>query len=595
MATESKSWVPRFNKKSLGFSSYVYYDQFNPGNVASTHGRNSLVDLDYSPLKRITGASFFMALMVSMGGFIFGYDTGQISGFLEMPDFRERFAQRRDNGELYFSNVRSGLIVGLLSIGTLIGALTGGPLADRLGRRLSISFWCLIFSVGNIVQIAATDKWYQVMMGRFVMGLGVGGLSLLVPMFMAESGPRHIRGALISCYQLFITFGIFMAACINYGAHEHQRNSAASWRITMGIGFVWAVILGFGILLFDETPRYNYRHGKIEEAKAFLQKVYGAPANHYVLYVELEEIEQKLRAESAQLGVIQEWAAMIRAPKMLYRVALGMGLQMFQQLTGANYFFYYGTTIFVGTGIDNSFVTQMILNGINFGTTFYGLYIVEHYGRRKSLMVGSVWMFIMFLIFASVGHFSLDRDNPKNTESAATAMIVLASFFIFGFATTWGPMIWTICGELYPGRYRAKGMALSTASNWLWNFLLAFFTPFITGAIDFRYGYVFAGCNILGGLIIYFFVMEGQGRTLEEIDTMYLSGVMPWKSSKWEAPPPEEISRIRKEAGVDSDGVAENGLAAGGRGSDETGEISTEKADNGNGTNDVAVHKETGH
>ena len=98
--------------------------------------------------------------------------------------------------------------------------------------------------------------------------------------------------------------------------------------------------------------------------------------------------------------------------------------------------------IFQGTGINNSFVTQMILNGINFGTTFYGLYIVEHYGRRKSLIVGSTWMFIMFLIFASVGHFALDRDTPSNTESAATAMIVMAAFFIFGFATTWGPMIW---------------------------------------------------------------------------------------------------------------------------------------------------------
>ena len=129
-----------------------------------------------------------------------------------MPDFKERFGQRRDTGEYYFSNVRSGLIVALLSIGTLCGALTGGPLADFIGRRLSISFWCIIFCVGNIVQIAATDKWYEVMMGRFVMGLGVGGLSLLVPMYMAESGPRHIRGALISCYQLFITFGIFMAA-----------------------------------------------------------------------------------------------------------------------------------------------------------------------------------------------------------------------------------------------------------------------------------------------------------------------------------------------------------------------------------------------
>lgn len=111
-------------------------------------------------------------------------------------------------------------------------------------------------------------------------------------------------------------------------------------------------------------------------------------------------------------------------------------------------------------------------------------------------------------------------------------------------------MIWTICGELYPSRYRAKGMALSTASNWLWNFLLAFFTPFITSAIDFRYGYVFASCNVLGGLLIYFFVMEGQGRTLEEIDSMYLSNVLPWKSSEWVAPPPEEIARMRKEAGV---------------------------------------------
>ena len=113
-----------------------------------------------------------------------------------------------------------------------------------------------------------------------------------------------------------------------------------------------------------------------------------------------------------------------------------------------------------------------------------------------------------------------------------------------------GPMIWTIAGELYPSRYRAKGMALSTASNWFWNFLLAFFTPFITGAIDFRYGYVFAGCNILGGLCVYFFVIEGQGRTLEEIDTMYIQKVVPWKSSKWVAPPPSELARIRNEAGT---------------------------------------------
>jgi MFS transporter, SP family, sugar:H+ symporter len=339
----------------------------------------------------------------------------------------------------------------------------------------------------------------------------------------------------------------------------------------MGIGFVWAFILGAGVLLFQDTPRYLYRKGRTEEAKAIMQKVYGAPPNHFTIHIELEEIEAKLRAEANKEGPIAEWIHMWRAPKMAYRIALGMLLQMFQQvcwplsppamigklthfkLTGANYFFYYGTVVFRATGINNSFVTQMILNGINFGSTFYGLYIVEHYGRRRSLMAGSAWMCIMFLIFANVGHFSLDKDDPQSTESAGTALIVMAAFFIAGFAVTWGPMIWTICGELYPSRYRAKGMALSTASNWFWNFLLAFFTPFIVGDIDYLYGYVFFGCNLVAIPLIYFFVIEGQGRTLEEIDTMYILGVKPWQSTNWVAPPPEQIAQIRREAGTAED------------------------------------------
>ena len=283
----------------------------------------------------------------------------------------------------------------------------------------------------------------------------------------AETAPRYIRGALISTYQLFITLGIFLAACINFGMNEDYPNEPVSWRLPIGIGFIWIAILGVGILFFPETPRYDYRKGKKERAAQTMTKLYGAPPNHYSVHVELEEIKAKLEAETSTAGPVTEWYRMFFAPSMAYRIALGMSLQTAQQLTGANYFFYYGTTIFQATGISNSYVTQMILNGINFGTTFYGLYIVEHYGRRKSLIIGSTWMFICFMIFASVGHFALDRENPENTPKTGTAMICFASFFIFGFATTWGPMIWTICGELYPSRYRAKAMALSTASNWL--------------------------------------------------------------------------------------------------------------------------------
>ncbi|EEU38114.1 uncharacterized protein NECHADRAFT_71510 [Fusarium vanettenii 77-13-4] len=520
--------------------------------------RRSLVGLDYSPLPRITGRSLLLALFVSMGGLLFGYDTGQISGFLEMPDFLDRFGQTNSKGEHVFSTVRSGLIVALLSIGTLIGALIAAPIADRIGRKYSISFWSLIISVGFIIQISSNRDWVQIMMGRFVAGLGVGALSLLVPMFQAESAPPWIRGAMVCTYQLFITLGIFLAACFNYGTVTHQRNSSASWRIVIGIGWVFTLTLGLGILLFPETPRFDYRRGHVDRAQETLCRIYGATPNHWAIHTQMEEIESKLQAEKLikeKSNPVSEFVAMFKAPRMAYRIFIGMSLQMFQQLTGANYFFYYGTTIFQSVSI-SSYKTQIILNTINFVVTFIGLYLVEHYGRRKSLIAGSVWMFICFLIFASVGHFALDRTTPQNTQSAGIAMIVMACLFILGFATTWGPMIWTIMAEIFPSRYRAKGMALSTASNWLWNFLLAFFTPFITKDIDFRYGYVFAGCNVLGGLLVYFFVIEGQGRTLEEIDTMYLERVNPMKSAKWTPPPPEEMSRIRKQAGTDLETAA---------------------------------------
>ncbi|KIW19396.1 hypothetical protein PV08_03691 [Exophiala spinifera] len=541
----------------------VHFDQYNPNSEKGTDTRASLASLDYSPLRRVTWRSFLMGVLVSMGGLIFGYDTGQISGFLEMPDFLDRFGQRKPDGTPHFSNVRSGLIVGLLSIGTLIGALVAAPIADRMGRRLSISAWCLIVAVGFVIQIAANTSWVQVMVGRLVAGFGVGALSLLVPMYQAETSPPWIRGALVCTYQLFITLGIFLAACFNYGTYTHQRSNSGSWRIVIGLGWLWTIILGVGILFFPETPRYDYRRGQRERAKETLMKVYGAPAHHYSVHVQMEEIDNKLRAEVQTKGnPVSEFIGMWRAPRMRYRLLLGMALQMFQQLTGANYFFYYGTTIFQSVQI-SSFVTQMILNGINWGVTFIGLYLVEHYGRRKSLIAGSMWMFVCFMIFASVGHFSLDLDDPARTPSAGVALIVFACLFILGFATTWGPMVWTIQAEIYPSKYRAKAMSLATASNWIWNFLIAFFTPFITAAIDFRYGYVFAACNVVAGILVYFFVIEGQGRTLEEIDTMYLEHVSPRKSAKWVPPPAAEMARIQREAGTAEIPKPERGVYSG--------------------------------
>lgn len=293
-----------------------------------------------------------------------------------------------------------------------------------------------------------------------------------------------------------------------------------------------------------------------------MKKLYGIPENHKQLHLEIREIDEKVREDLDAKG--EPWYKILQAPRMPYRLALGMVLQALQQLTGANYYFYYGTVFFKGAGIDNSYITQMIMGGVNFGSTFLGLYNIEKFGRRNSLIIGAICMCACFLIFASVGHFALDRDTPQNTPDAGTAMVVFSCLFIVAYASTWGPMIWAIIAELYPSRFRAKGMALATASNWLFNFLIAFFTPFITGDIDFMYGYVFAGCLFAGIFIVYFGVIEGKGRTLEEIDTMYVLHVKPWKSAKYEVPPPEELpagaalAQANRTAGSSGTAVGDN-------------------------------------
>ncbi|KAL4930366.1 sugar porter family MFS transporter [Aspergillus undulatus] len=495
-------------------------------------GSNKPVDLGVdTPVPRITLRATVMGLFVSMGGLLFGYDTGQISGFQEMSNYLQRYGELQADGSYAFSNVRSGLIVSLLSVGTLIGALCGAPLADFLGRKWSISVWCIILCVGLVVQISApSGNWPQVVVGRWVTGLGVGGCSLVVPMYQGESAPKNVRGAMICSYQLFVTLGIFLAYCINLGTESLE--GTAQWRITLGLTFLFALVLGGGMAMFPESPRYDYRHGKIDTARTTMARLYGVPENHNIIIRELAEIQSQLDSESKD----QVWHEFLTAPRMFYRIVLGIVLQALQQLTGANYFFYYGTTIFQGAGISNSFITQVILGAVNFGTTFGGLYVVENFGRRKSLIVGATCMFVLFMIFASIGHFMLDVDNPENTPGAGKGMVVVACFFVLFYATTWGPIIWSIVAELFPSKYRAKGMALATASNWLWNFLIGFFTPFITGEIDFAYGYVFAGCLAFGIFVVYFFVIEGKDRTLEELDWMYVNRVKPWQSSKYEIP-----------------------------------------------------------
>ncbi|KZP22723.1 general substrate transporter [Athelia psychrophila] len=473
-----------------------------------------------------------LAVLASMGGFIFGYDTGQISDILLLPDFLQRFAtctNPADASTCTFTVVREGLIVSLLSIGTLVGALAGAPTADAFGRRRAMSAECAVFIIGVVIQLSSTHTWQQFAVGRFVSGLAVGALSAAVPMYQAESAPAHIRGTLTATYQLFITFGILVAYCVSIASRPAP--GSGSWRIIVGIGIIWPLILGTGILFMPESPRWLAVRDRMPAARRSIARTHGLPAEHPVVLGVAEEIHSSAKATR---GLKTGWGECFRwENKALYRTLLGMALQSLQQLTGANYFFYYGATVFKSVGISDSFVTQIILGAVNFFCTFGGLYVMEHFGRRKPLIIGGLWQSAWLFVFAAAG----TAKDPTTSPSTGKLMIVSACLFILGYAMTWAPGVWILIGETFPTQTRAKQGALATASNWLWNFLLAFFTPFITKAIGYRYGFVFASCNLLGAIVVYLFLYESSDLSLEAVNLMYTDpSCKPWTSGSW-APP----------------------------------------------------------
>ncbi|KAK7047610.1 hypothetical protein VNI00_006378 [Paramarasmius palmivorus] len=460
--------------------------------------------------------SIALALLASIGGFIFGYDTGQISDILLMDDFKRRFAICESPGiadTCTFPTVRSGLLVSMLSIGTLVGSLIGAPTADYFGRKRAMQMECAFFLIGSITQITSMSVWQQYAVGRMLSGFAVGALSAAVPMYQAEAAPSQIRGTLTATYQLFITFGILTAYCISIGTRV--MDSSGSWRTVVGIGITWPTILGLGISFMPESPRWLAKNGEFDKAALAVARARGIDITHPLVVKEMEDMRSNIEWEKQFTGQ-SGWIDCFRTRnKTLYRTLLGMALQSIQQLTGANYFFYYGATIFSSVGLSDSFVTQIILGA---------------FGRRIPLILGGMWQSIWLFVFAAAG----TAVDPRDNANIGYLMIVSACLFILGYATTWAPGVWIIVGETFPMRTRAKQGALATASNWLWNFLIAFFTPFIAKAIDFKYGFVFASCNLAGAVIAFLFLYESSELSLESVDIMYNDpNCKPWNSGNW--------------------------------------------------------------
>ncbi|KUI56515.1 putative glucose transporter rco-3 [Cytospora mali] len=524
----------------------------------------------------VTWKAYLICAFASFGGIFFGYDSGYINGVSGSQAFYKAVEGASATG---LTSPHSSLIVSILSAGTFFGALIAGDVAEFIGRKWTVTTGCLIYLLGVCIQIATTPNHTAlatIVAGRLVAGIGVGFESAVVILYMSEICPKSVRGALVAGYQFCITIGLLLAACIVYGSEDYTDTRA--YRIPIGIQFPWGVILGVGLLFMPDSPRYFVKRGRLDAATDALSRLRGQPRESDYIQVELaeivanEEYERQLIPSTTWFG---SWANCFKGSiwtgkSNLRRTILGTSMQMMQQWTGINFIFYYSTPFLQSTGaISNTFLISLIFTLVNVCSTPLSFWTVERFGRRTILIVGAFCMcvcqFIVAIVGVTVGFDKThpDPSNPSNNIpnniSAVNAQIAFIAIFIFFFASTWGPGAWIVIGEIFPLPIRSRGVALSTASNWLWNTIIAVITPYMVGTSEGNLKssvfFVWGGLCACAFVYSYFLIPETKGLSLEQVDQM-MEQATPRTSARWK--PTTTFAAQMSSGGMLDKGVVEN-------------------------------------
>ncbi|UPK93723.1 hypothetical protein LCI18_004658 [Fusarium solani-melongenae] len=447
------------------------------------------------------------AAFSALGGLLFGYDQGVISVTLVMDHFLDRFPEVSDDAP--GAGFKKGLMTAMITLGAFIGALNQGWIADWISRKRSIMVSVVVFTIGSALQTSAVN-YAMLVVGRFIGGIGIGQLSMVIPLYISEISPPEIRGTLLVFEELSIVAGIILPG----------------------------LVLGFGAIFLPYSPRWLASKDREDEALANLAKLRAFPATDPRVQREWMEIITEARF---QTGILKErhpqltqrtdisgrirlefvsWTDCLK-PGCWRRTLVGAGIMFFQQFVGINALIYYSPTLFGTMGLD--FDMQLTMSGVLNVTQLIGvltsLWTLDRFGRRSILLLGSVLMLIAHVIIAAlVGQFS---DNWPNHKAEGWTSVAFLLFYMLAFGASWGPVPWAMPSEVFPSSLRAKGVAISTCSNWINNFIIGLITPPLVRETGFGAYVFFAVFCLLSFIWVWFSVPETNGKTLEEMDQVF--------------------------------------------------------------------------
>jgi SP family galactose:H+ symporter-like MFS transporter len=440
---------------------------------------------------------YLAAAISALGGMLFGYDIGVISGAILF--IKKDFSLSPGMEEIVVSSVL---------LGSLLGAVSGGILADRLGRRRLLIITAVVFGLGAIgAALAPGTAW--LVAARIVAGTAIGIASFVAPLYISEIAPVAIRGKLVSINQVAITCGIVVSYVIDYAFAESQ-----AWRWMFALAVIPAAAFGIGLVFIPNSPRWLTARGHVDQARAVLKRIRG-PAQ---VDGELDEIRHSV---AQQKGHWSELLSPLLRPAMI----VGVGLAIAQQITGINTVIYYAPTIFRFAGLSSASVAILASVGVgivNLVLTVVAMQLIDRVGRRPLLLASLAGMALSLFVLGLA--FSL----PQLSGSLGWIAVASLMIYVGSFAVGMGPVFWLILSEIYPLRIRGRAMSVGTVANWSANLIVALSFLTLTQALGKPATFwLYAAVSIGSWFFAFFLVPETKGRSLEEIEAHWRAGKHP--------------------------------------------------------------------